>query len=55
MQEVRGSNPLSSTQVRTALRELTAHDVRRTLTEIAATHSSRTVVVAHNALERAPC
>jgi len=38
---------------RTALRELTAHDVRRTLTEIAATRSSRTVVVAHNALGRA--
>jgi integrase len=38
---------------RTALRELTAHDVRRALTEIAATRSSRTVLVAHNALERA--
>ncbi len=38
---------------RVALRELTAQDVRRTLTEIAATRSSRTVVVAHNALERA--
>lgn len=35
------------------LRELTAQDVRRTLTDIAATRSSRTVVVAHNALERA--
>jgi integrase len=38
---------------RKALRELTAQDVRRALTEIAATRSSRTVVVAHNALERA--
>ena len=35
------------------LRELTAQDVRRALTDIAATRSSRTVVVAHNALERA--
>jgi 8-oxo-dGTP pyrophosphatase MutT (NUDIX family) len=35
------------------LRELTAQDVRRALTEIAATRSSRTVVVAHNALVRA--
>ena len=38
---------------RIALRELTAQHVRRALTEIAATRSSRTVVVAHNALERA--
>jgi integrase len=38
---------------RTALRELTAQHVRQTLTEIAATRSNRTVVVAHNALERA--
>ena len=38
---------------RKALRELTAQDVRRALTEIAATRSTRTVVVAHNALERA--
>jgi integrase len=38
---------------RTPLRELTAHDVRRALAEIAATRSSRTVVVAHNALDRA--
>lgn len=38
---------------RKVLRELTAQDVRRALTEIAATRSSRTVVVAHNALERA--
>jgi integrase len=37
---------------RKALRELTAQDVRRALTEIAATRSTRTVVVAHNALER---
>jgi integrase len=36
-----------------ALRELTAQDVRRVLTDIAATRSSRTVVVAHNAIERA--
>jgi integrase len=35
------------------LRRLTAHDVRRTLTELAASHASRTVVVAHNALTRA--
>jgi integrase len=35
------------------LRDLTTRDVRRALTEIAATHSSRTVVVTHNALERA--
>jgi integrase len=34
------------------LRELTAQDVRQVLTDIAATHSSRTVVVAHNAIER---
>jgi integrase len=38
---------------RTALRDLTSRDVRRVLTEIAATHSTRTVVVTHNALERA--
>ncbi len=36
-----------------ALRELTAQDVRRVLTDIAAARSSRTVVVAHNAIERA--
>ena len=35
------------------LRELTAQDVRQVLTDIAATRSSRTVVVAHNAIERA--
>lgn len=35
------------------LRKLTAHDVRRVLTEIAAGNSSRTVVVTHNALTRA--
>jgi len=35
------------------LRKLTAHDVRRALTNLAASHSSRTVVVAHNALTRA--
>ena len=35
------------------LRKLTAHDVRRALTRLAATHSSRTVVVVHNALTRA--
>src|SRR5712664_4262799 len=35
------------------LRELTAQDVRRVLTDIAAARSSRTVVVAHNAMERA--
>jgi hypothetical protein len=34
------------------LRELTAQDVRRMLTDIAAARSSRTVVVAHNAIER---
>jgi integrase len=36
-----------------ALRELTTRHVRGVLTEIAATHSSRTVVLTHNALERA--
>jgi integrase len=36
-----------------ALRELTAQDVCRVLTDVAATRSSRTVVVAHNAIERA--
>jgi len=36
-----------------AVRELTAQDVRQVLTDIAATRSSRTVVVAHNAIERA--
>jgi integrase len=36
-----------------ALRELTAQDVRQVLTDIAATCSGRTVVVAHNAIERA--
>ena len=35
------------------LRELTAQDVRQVLTDIAVTRSSRTVVVAHNAIERA--
>ena len=35
------------------LRELTAQDVRQVLADIAATRSSRTVVVAHNAIERA--
>jgi integrase len=35
------------------LRKLTAHDVRRALTRLAATHSTRTVVVTHNALTRA--
>ncbi len=35
------------------LRELTAQDVRVVLTGIAASRSSRTVVVAHNAIERA--
>jgi integrase len=35
------------------LRELTAQDVRQVLNGIAATRSSRTVVVAHNAIERA--
>jgi integrase len=35
------------------LRKLTAHDVRRALTLLARDHSSRTVVVAHNALTRA--
>jgi integrase len=38
---------------KTVLRELSAQDVRRVLTEIAATRSTRTVVVVHNALERA--
>jgi integrase len=35
------------------LRQLTAHDVRRALTAVAAGSSSRTVVVTHNALTRA--
>jgi integrase len=35
------------------LRRLTAHDVRRALTQLAKDHSSRTVVIAHNALTRA--
>ncbi|MGH3150014.1 MAG: site-specific integrase [Streptosporangiaceae bacterium] len=35
------------------LRELTAQDVRVVLSDLAATHSTRTVVVAHNAMERA--
>jgi integrase len=35
------------------LRKLTAHDVRRALTQLASKHSSRTVVIAHNALTRA--
>jgi integrase len=35
------------------LRKLTAHDVRRALTRLAGNHSSRTVVIAHNALTRA--
>ena len=35
------------------LRMLTAHDVRRALMQLAADHSSRTVVIAHNALTRA--
>jgi integrase len=35
------------------LRKLTAHDVRRALTQLAENHSSRTVVIAHNALTRA--
>lgn len=34
------------------LRELTAQDVRQVLAAIAATRSTRTVVVAHNAIER---
>jgi hypothetical protein len=35
------------------LRALTAHDVRRALVHLAASRSSRTVVIAHNALTRA--
>src|SRR5215471_8656569 len=38
---------------RTLLRELTAQDVRGVLANISATRSSRTVVLVHNALERA--
>jgi integrase len=38
---------------RKPLRELTAQDVRGVLTDLAAAHSTRTVVVAHNAIERA--
>jgi integrase len=37
----------------TVVLELTTRDVRGVLTRIAATHSSRTVVLTHNALERA--
>ncbi len=35
------------------LRQLTAHDVRRALVQMAQDHSSRTVAIAHNALTRA--
>ena len=35
------------------VRKLTAHDVRRVLTQLAKERSSRTVVIAHNALTRA--
>jgi integrase len=35
------------------LRKLTAHDVRRVLTQLASNHSSRSVVIAHNSLTRA--
>jgi len=35
------------------LRKLTAHDVRRALTQLASNHSSRSVVIAHNSLTRA--
>jgi integrase len=35
------------------VRKLTAHDVRRALAHLAKNHSSRTVVIAHNALTRA--
>src|SRR5215472_7932748 len=45
--------PVADSLGMVALRDLTTRDVRRILTEIAATHSSRTVVVTHNALERA--
>ena len=45
--------PVVASIGKVALRELTTRDVRGALTGIAATHSSRTVVLAHNALERA--
>ncbi len=45
--------PVVDSLGKVALRELTTRNVRRVLTEIAATHSSRTVVVTHNALQRA--
>jgi len=35
------------------LRKLTAHDIRVALAQLAQDHSSRTVVIAHNALTRA--
>jgi integrase len=38
---------------RVALRELTAQDARQALAEVARTRSSRTVLMAHNSLERA--
>ncbi len=45
--------PVVASIGKVVLRELTTRDVRGVLTEIAATHSSRTVVLTHNALERA--
>ena len=45
--------PVVASIGKVALRELTTRDVRSVLTGIAATHSSRTVVLTHNALERA--
>ncbi len=45
--------PVVASIGKVTLRELTTRDVRGVLTGIAATRSSRTVVLAHNALERA--
>ncbi len=45
--------PVTATIGDIELRKLTAHDVRRALTQLANDHSSRTVVIAHNALTRA--
>ena len=44
--------PVVASLGRIQVRQLATRDVRRVLAEIAATHSSRTVVITHNALER---
>jgi integrase len=45
--------PVTATIGDIELRKLTAHDVRRALTQLASNHSSRSVVIAHNSLTRA--